>query len=241
MPDPGTKPALSGPKPSSQPGSREALCFMLLYLAIWDSLPAIARSLHALNVRLAQKLGISREWSGRFFKIEVGVLLGGGATMIQLGEYAFAVAFWVVLALIWVSKILDWKPISGDSRRIAIVKGINIALALAVVAMMIVWTNIKRDEQDWTALHKLFTHNRLRVLTVVTNKEYAPGTVIEGILWQPYYTELDVVINNPTEASYEDVNICDSARLSRGEDRADEQFVRCFVRGQNGNDSPPHN
>lgn len=192
------------PTPPS-PNLREAA--LRLMLDVWGSLPALARSLHALNVWLAQKFGISPEWSGRFFKIEVGVLLGGGATMIQLGEYAFAVVFWIILAMIWVSKILDWRTIGGGPRRIAIVKGINIVMALAIVATMIVWTNIKRDEQDWTALQKLFTHNRLRVLTVATDKKYVTGTVIEGILWQPYYTELDVVINNPTDASYEDVNI----------------------------------
>lgn len=123
------------------------------------------------------------------------------------GEYAFAVALWIVLALIWVSKVLDWKTIRGSSTRIAIVKGVNVVLALVVVTTMIVWTNIKRNESDWTALQQLWTHNGLRVLTVATNPEYVSGTVIEGIQWQPYYTELDVIINNPTDASYEDVNV----------------------------------
>jgi hypothetical protein len=31
--------------------------------------------------------------------------------------------------------------------------------------------------------------------------------VINGIQWQPDYTELDVVINNPSESNYDDLNI----------------------------------
>jgi hypothetical protein len=178
-----------------------------IIFGIWNALLAIARRLRAFNVGLAQKFHMSQEWPQRLFKIEVGVLLASGATMIQLAEYAFAVALWIVLALIWVSKVLDWKTIKGSSRHVAIVKGFNVVLALVVVTTMIVWTNIKRNENDWTALQQLWTHNKLRVLTVVTSPEYKAGTVIEGIPWQPYYTQLDVIINNPTDASYEDVNV----------------------------------
>jgi len=195
------------PSPSSHvmPKLREAAVNFVL--GIWDSLPTIAQRLRVFNTWLARKFHISEEWSGRFFKIEVVGLLGGGATLIQLGEYALAIVVWIVLALIWISKVLDWKTISGYSRRVAIVKGMNIIIALAVVTTMIVWTNIKRDEQDWTALQKLFRHNRLVVIPMANNKEYAVGTVREEIPWKPYYTELDVIINNPTDATYEDVNI----------------------------------
>ena len=57
-----------------------------IIFGISEALPAIARNLRAFNIWLAQKFHISQEWSQRFFKIEVGVLLASGATMIQLGN-----------------------------------------------------------------------------------------------------------------------------------------------------------
>lgn len=40
-----------------------------------------------------------------------------------------------------------------------------------------------------------------------TAAEFPGGTVIGGIPWKPFYTELDILINNPTDDSYDDVDL----------------------------------
>ena len=128
-------------------------------------------------------------------------------TLIQLGEYALAVGCWLILAIIWVSKAFAWKGEWGRPRRNTFLKVSNVILALVTCIVLITWTNIKRQDDYWTALQKLWTHYRLNIFTVATNKEYAPGTVIGGIVWRPVYTELDLIVNNPTDGNYDDVNI----------------------------------
>ena len=164
---------------------------------IWRALPSVAQWIQRVNDRLAGWLHLPVQW---MLKAEVAGLLGIGATMIQLTEYALAVMCWIVLTVIWISKAIA-------SKRNTLPKTSSVLLALATCTVLIAWTDIKRDDQDWSNLQKFWPSNNLKVLTVVNNKEFESGTVIEGILWSSSYTQLFVILNNPGDASIEDVNV----------------------------------
>lgn len=53
----------------------------------------------------------------------------------------------------------------------------------------------------------VFISAPINIQWLATAKEYSSGTKIADILWKPMYTELDVVVNNPTGTDYSSVNI----------------------------------
>lgn len=182
-----------------------------VWLGIVGSLAAVSERLQVFNLWLVAKLRLSPEWARQIVKVEVTTLLVGGATMIQLAEYALAIMFWIMLALIWISKIINWKTVFGSRTRRLLVKALNAVLALAATTTMIAWTNVKRGDEPWTALQKLFGQSAasalLPVNSLVTSMEYVKGTVIAGITWRSPYTELDLILTNTSDDNYDDLNV----------------------------------
>jgi hypothetical protein len=53
----------------------------------------------------------------------------------------------------------------------------------------------------------VFVDAPLPVRAMMTDGDYPNGTVIAGIAWRPEFTELNVDLENPTDKTYEDLNI----------------------------------
>ena len=53
----------------------------------------------------------------------------------------------------------------------------------------------------------VFVSAPINVLYVFSAQEYVSGVPINGIAWRPVFSELDVIVNNPTDDNYDDVNI----------------------------------
>ncbi len=53
----------------------------------------------------------------------------------------------------------------------------------------------------------VFVSARLPISGIITDGEYPAGTKISGIEWKSEFTELTVIIENPTDRSYEDLNL----------------------------------
>jgi hypothetical protein len=58
------------------------------------------------------------------------------------------------------------------------------------------------------SLEIVFVKTPLEVGAVMTDAEYPVGTTpLAGITWRPQFTELQVWMTNPTDESYDDVNV----------------------------------
>jgi hypothetical protein len=81
-------------------------------------------------------------------------ILGFGFTMIQIGEYAAAVACWVVLAILWVRMVSDVK--SDVHLFGSFGKFIHSGFAVAICVLLITITNLHRDDKNWSNLQKIW-------------------------------------------------------------------------------------
>jgi len=57
------------------------------------------------------------------------------------------------------------------------------------------------------SLKFVFVSAPINVLYVFSDQEYVIGATINGIAWRPTFSELDVIVNNPTDDNYDDINI----------------------------------
>src|ERR1700744_5710341 len=70
------------------------------------AITAMVHRIGDFNTWSAAKLHTTRE---RIFQAEIGGLLAFGFTMMQIGEWAVAVACWMLLGFILAVKILAWS------------------------------------------------------------------------------------------------------------------------------------
>jgi hypothetical protein len=137
-------------------------------LAMFSS---FAHWLREFNERFAEWSGISKQW---IVKAEIGGLFFFGLGMMQIGEYAIAVGCWVILAFIGVSKALDWDGVPGrDGRAIAMLLKLGLVILVVVACVFLITiTNLRRDDEPWSNLQKLWgmkPHFSMRVTTLATN------------------------------------------------------------------------
>jgi hypothetical protein len=125
----------------------------------------IASSLRRLNDRIASATKVPAQVVG---VAEILFLVSFGFTMIEVDEYAAAIAVWIVLCFFWFAKVLDWKGLTGRVRTSVFLKLGHAIGVVGVCTLLIVWTNIKRDDKAWTALSK--THKP------VSNSAHGPTT-----------------------------------------------------------------
>src|SRR2546426_1071315 len=71
-----------------------------------SSSASLYRRLRQINEGIATRLNISAR---RVVSVEIGVLVSFGFTMIQVDEYAAAVASWTVVGIIWLAKVGHWE------------------------------------------------------------------------------------------------------------------------------------
>jgi hypothetical protein len=72
-------------------------------------------------------------------------------TLIQVDEYAVAIAVWVLLAAVLLSKAFHWRGVSGHPLRTRILKFLGMVGALAFLCFSVVWTQAKRGDKAWTS------------------------------------------------------------------------------------------
>jgi hypothetical protein len=142
------------------------------------------------NQWIAQKIGIT---SRRVFQIELGALSAFGFTMMQIGEWGLAIAFWVFLGIILFSKAFSWEGIQARKAltiflRLLFAFG---ALVLSVVLIMITVLR-KPDSEPWTSLQRLWAK---------PTQPLVIGSYPTGVYGEPNQKAItvDLDIYNPNE------------------------------------------
>jgi hypothetical protein len=117
------------------------------------SLSGIRSCIQAINQWIASKLGTTTR---RVLQVEFGILFTFGFTMIQIGEYFFALVFWLVLACIWVFKACDWQGVNSYGITVFL-KACHVICALLICTVLITITVLKKpDDEPWSSLQKLW-------------------------------------------------------------------------------------
>ena len=136
------------------------------------------------NAWVADRLNTTRE---RIVQVELGGLLALGFTLMQIGEWAAAIACWVILACIIFAKALAWQGVSGQKGLTVILKGAYLCFVIAVCVVLITITVLRKPETEpWSNLAKLF-RSPPQVLSI-------SGRVFE--------TSVSTVASNPMESVF---------------------------------------
>ena len=59
----------------------------------------------------------------------------------------------------------------------------------------------------WFTLAVVFVAAPLRINAVCHSSHYPSGTELDGIKWQPYFSDLRVIVSSDSDADYEDLDI----------------------------------
>jgi len=118
-----------------------------------STLAAASARLGSINEAIARKFNTNREI---VFRFEVGGLSALGFTLMQIGEWAAAVACWVLVGAVLFIKALAWKGISERKRLTVFLRAISSVGALGLSVLLIMVTTLRKPETEpWTNLQKL--------------------------------------------------------------------------------------
>ena len=110
--------------------------------------------LTALNTWIGAKLKTTTK---TVLAIEIGLLIGAGFTMMQIGEHFLAVMLWVFLAIIWVSTIFQEELPKSHRGLVIFERVFHMVAAIFVCTFLITITAIHRGEEPWTNLGSVNT------------------------------------------------------------------------------------
>jgi hypothetical protein len=109
--------------------------------------------LRHFNTWFSERFGFSRKW---IFGIEIGALSALGFTLMQIGEWAGAIACWVLLGSILFAKALAWHGVGGKGVTAILKMGACLG-AIALSTLLITITDLRKpDNEPWSNLAKLW-------------------------------------------------------------------------------------
>jgi hypothetical protein len=109
-----------------------------------------------INEWIARKLHTSTQV---VIRVEIGAVSTLGFTLMQIGEWAGAMACWVVLGIILFSKALAWEGTQGRAGITALLRLLSAMGAIAVSVLMITITGLRKPENEpWSNLQELWKH-----------------------------------------------------------------------------------
>jgi hypothetical protein len=113
----------------------------------------ISTRLGNLNTWIAGKLNITRE---RVLPIErLGGLIALGFTLMQIGEWAFAVGCWFLLGFILISEALGWKGTKEQKGTGIFIRFCLACGALVLCVTLVTITDLRKPEDEpWSNLQK---------------------------------------------------------------------------------------
>jgi hypothetical protein len=113
---------------------------------------SIAARWAIFNAQITDKFKVSARW---VVTAELGVISGLGFTMMQIGEWAAAVALWVVVGFLLLVKSLTWS--SPGPRWLNITLRIASPLSSIVLCVLLIMiTSLRKpDAEPWTNLAKV--------------------------------------------------------------------------------------
>jgi hypothetical protein len=115
-------------------------------------LPAMLRRLGGLNIWIASRFKTTRE---RVVQVELGGLLAFGFTMMQIGEWAAAVACWILFGCILFWKVMSWRSGGQEQWIIKLLKSVGAVLIIGVCGVLIAITDLRKpDQEPWSNLQK---------------------------------------------------------------------------------------
>ncbi len=126
-----------------------------MFIARIRAMPAIAfRKISEFNVWIATKFHTTVE---RIIQVEVGGLFLFGFTLMQIGEWAAAVACWVLLACIIFVQALAWEGVKGQKGLTAFLRLFWALGAIAGCVVLVTITTLHKPETEpWSNLQKLW-------------------------------------------------------------------------------------
>jgi hypothetical protein len=109
----------------------------------------------SFNSWIAAKFHTTRE---RIFQVEMGGLLAFGATLMEIGEWAGAIACWVLLGFMLFARALAWEGGRGARGLTAFLRICYAAGAIALCVLLIAITTLRKPEiEPWSNLLKLWS------------------------------------------------------------------------------------
>ena len=73
-------------------------------------------------------------------------------TLVQVDEYAVALALWIASALVLLSKAVHWEGIRRHPKLTPYCRVMLIVAALLLIPLSVVWTQAKREDKSWSNL-----------------------------------------------------------------------------------------
>jgi hypothetical protein len=91
--------------------------------------------------------------SQRASGVGVFLFIGAGLTAIQAEEYAIAIVFWGISAVVLLSKAINWKAFDDDPLKTKLVRIGGACASVMVLLILVTWTQLKRGDKKWTAFN----------------------------------------------------------------------------------------
>jgi hypothetical protein len=186
--------------------------------------PSVLESVRIVNDRIDKYPAKIAEYFRLGYKtiigLEAGFLFTAGFLMVQVTEWAIAMACWIALGFVLLIKSLSWagfnnrQVFTGFSRTFLSLGAIGLSVLLCF------WTVLKKpQDQVWTAFQNSSVSHKKAVPTTAVEKEiqllpltfdayawrdgnHPPGMDIAGIKWNEHFTDLRVWVRNETELDY---------------------------------------
>ncbi len=169
----------------------------------WSMFSSLAAAYHSFNTRIERY--IPAKW---VLGIESLALFGIGIGMVDLEQYAVAVAAWIVLSIILVAKAFDWDGIEGAVGLTKFLRAFWIIGAVVLGVYLTTATDLKRGGQPWSNLQKWHNERPLLIVRVADYPgHYSSGSRVGGIEWKEEYDDTRLFITNNDSVEYSPLDL----------------------------------
>ena len=108
--------------------------------------------LSGFNAWIAAIFHTTRE---RIVHFELGGLLALGFTLMQIGEWALAIACWILLTCICLVKVRKWEGVNGQGGLTAFLRVLGFVAVIVGCLMLVAITDLRKPEDEfWSNLQK---------------------------------------------------------------------------------------
>ncbi len=144
------------------------------------------------------RIAIVNEWLAKRFNtthrailtIEIGVVAGFGFTMMQIGEHLVAIMIWLLLCALWISKIFPGDLDLKNHGLAILEKVLQTFAALAICAVLIVITDVRRGNDPWSNLMKLWIRQPVHRHTLSPSERTLFEKPLQGAQEPPWHVQI---------------------------------------------------
>lgn len=155
-----------------------------------------SRKISSINAWIAGRVHVTQKI---FSRLATATSIGLGFTLMQIGEWAFAIAVWFVVGPILFLKALAWE--GSESIPVPATWQKRFALLLVIVGttLLILITNLRKPESDpWTSIERLWHPRSVLVMKETVIGTYGPGVPFTSVIFE---------LRNPPRDAVEKVDL----------------------------------